>query len=94
MKSALLFALILTIPSFFRLKLLMLFQKVMNGVKDIGSEFGYYLGWQTRYCKCVSPAIEKTATALEQAVNQIRQKYPVTPASFSIVLGLCLYLLF
>ncbi|MEM2972438.1 MAG: hypothetical protein QW270_08495 [Candidatus Bathyarchaeia archaeon] len=43
---------------------------------DLGLEFGYYLGWQTRHYTYVPPAIEKTATAFRQAINQIRQKYP------------------
>jgi hypothetical protein len=43
--------------------------------EDLGLEFGYYLGWQTRYYT-YAPPIETTATAFGQAINHIRQKYP------------------
>ncbi|MEM2971920.1 MAG: dockerin type I domain-containing protein [Candidatus Bathyarchaeia archaeon] len=43
---------------------------------DFCSEFGYYLGWQTRDYKCVPSAIEITATTFGQAISKIHQKYP------------------
>lgn len=42
---------------------------------DLGLEFGYYLGWQTRNYT-YAPPIETTATTFGQTINQIRQKYP------------------
>ncbi|MEM2971809.1 MAG: dockerin type I domain-containing protein [Candidatus Bathyarchaeia archaeon] len=51
--------------------------------KDLALEFGYYLGWQTRYYTYVPPAIEITATAFGQAINQIRQKYHKHPIFYN-----------
>jgi hypothetical protein len=42
---------------------------------DLGLEFGYYLGWQTRHYT-YAPPIETTATTFGQTINIIARKYP------------------
>jgi hypothetical protein len=43
--------------------------------QDLGLEFGYYLGWQTRHYT-YAPPIETTVTAFGQTINEIARKYP------------------
>jgi hypothetical protein len=44
--------------------------------RDLGLEFGFYLGYQTRYYTSVPSGIEMTATAFGQAIKEIARKYP------------------